>query len=312
MKEDGQGRTTTYPLPSFTCTIAATPTWKFLAMPIQTPFKTVSEELLAEYLDGHQYDWDYEPPIAGKSKVPDFRVRRGALGLLCDVKERSPKTAPPGARAFDPIKCGRKLIESGRDKFVEFDDRLCALVVFNNGDCDTRLDPTCIFGAMLGRPGFSWGVDTRTGRGVPGSAHGVFLERDGKMVSHYRPFTPRASTSNISSVIALSQYRVPNPLFEEAFDEKSAEFLNRLGRELTFGEECELRYSLIENSIPMTLKDVARVVVCVNPFARHPLPDQLFNGPYDERWSIVDGQLRRVFAGGQLKAASLSGGSASG
>ena len=49
-----------------------------------------------------------------------------------------------------------------------------------------------------------------------------------------------------------------------------------------------------------TLRQIPRVVVCVNPFARHPLPENAFNGPYDERWALLDGALTRVHAGSQL------------
>jgi hypothetical protein len=273
-------------------------------MSIRTPFRTVSEELFADYLDGLEYEWEYEPPIAGRSKVPDFRVRRASLEFLCEVKERSPKAPPPGARMYDPIEGGRKLIEAGRNKFGEFDEHLCALVVFNNCDFDTRLDPICIFGAMLGRLGMEWGFDSVAARVVPGTARNVFLERDGKMISHYDPFEPRAATANISSVVALGTYRVPNPAFECEFERESEKLKRQQRRDLTPGEKFELRYSILTKPIPMTLREVPRVVVCTNPFARHALPDELFCGQYDERWSIVDGQLRRVFAGCELETST--------
>jgi hypothetical protein len=51
----------------------------------------------------------------------------------------------------------------------------------------------------------------------------------------------------------------------------------------------------------MTLRETPKVVVCINPFARHPLPDRLFDGPYDERWAIQNGTSQQVFAGAELK-----------
>lgn len=39
------------------------------------------------------------------------------------------------------------------------------------------------------------------------------------------------------------------------------------------------------------------VVVWENPFARIPLPKNILCGPYDERWSVDDGHLYRVYTG---------------
>lgn len=261
-------------------------------------FKTVSEQCFADYLDEYGYDWEYEPQFPGKSKKPDFRVRRDAIECLLDVKERSPKHAPPGARNFDPIKGVRKKIEEGREKFKAFGDHLCGLVLYNNGDCDTRFNPWCIFGAMLGDPGLTVPFDVKAGTLDVESAQSEFLPRGGKMIRHYTPLVPHESTMNISAVIVPSLYGVPNPEFDRAVQNEIDRRQDHLGRSLHADERAVVVWE-VGPGVPPTLKRVPRVVVCTNPFAR-PFPDSIFDSPYDERWAIHNDSLERVFAGSQV------------
>jgi hypothetical protein len=268
-------------------------------------FVTFSEKLFASYLNEFGYKWSYEQLFSGKVKVPDFLITRDEIDCLCDVKERSQKPLPPpGARCFDPIKGIRKLIEKGREKFREYNDHSCALVLFNNGDCDTRLDnPVFIFGAMLGEPGFKLDFDPNTCTLVDGSARNVFLNHGGKMVQHYTPLEPSDSTKCISAVVAMTTSRPANPEFNrlKKIECQSAE--TRLGRNLCVEEEMEIEYSLL-HSTPARLNEVTRLIVCINPFARLPLSESLFNGPYDERWAMANWTLTRIFAGSELGSLS--------
>jgi hypothetical protein len=265
--------------------------------------RTHSERLFAKYLYDFKYKWEYEQPSTGRAKVPDFLVERGEARCLCDVKERSPKLPPPGARCFDPIKGIRKLIENGREKFREYDNQPCALVLFNNGDCDTRLDPVNIYGAMLGEPGCQFDFDFKTCTLDPDSARNVFLDRGGKMVRHYAPLEPHNSTRHISAIVAMTTSRPSNPKFKVARERECRSEAIRLGKELSAEQELEIVYSLLQTT-PATLDEVTRLTVCINPFALHPLSDSLFDGPYDERWAIVDGTLTKVFAGTEIDALS--------
>jgi len=262
-------------------------------------FRTESERLFAAYLDKAHYQWAYEVPIDGRSKIPDFQVSRGNAECLCDVKERAPKSAPPGARHFDPIKGIRKLIESGRQKFAEFDEYPCALILYNNGDCDTRLDPLCIFGAMLGEPGMQFAFDTSSATINADSATNVFLPRGGKMIKHYDPVEPHDSTKAISAVVALTTCRPPNPVYEKVVHAKCHSLEQERGRQLTTGERLSVQFDVLQLQ-PATLGEFLRLTVCLNPLATHALSDDLFNGPYDERWSMIDGTMTRIFEGESL------------
>lgn len=269
-------------------------------MSAHTNFKTVSEQLFGCYLDENGYRWTYEPQIEDKRKKPDFLACRDGIEFLCDTKKRSPKTVPSEFRPFDPIKPVRQLIRAGRRKFKEFTERLCILVVYNNGDGDARLYPIEVFGAMLGDPGLTLDFDPESGTCDPHSTQSVFLERGGGMIRHYEPLEPHDSAENLSAVVALTSCRVPNPEFQRASAEEERIERQKKGQDLTAREELDIAYKLVQ-SMPMNLRETPKVVVCINPFARHPLPDNLFDGPYDERWAIQDGELQQVFAGTELE-----------
>jgi hypothetical protein len=155
---------------------------------------------------------------------------------------------------------------------------------------------------MLGNPGIEFAFDPSAGKADVNSATNVFLPRGGKMVRHYEPFEPYESTRNLSAVIALTTHRIPNPEFARIFKEKRKAEEMRLGTRLTAGQRFGIRYSLLQ-SIPMTLGEASKLTVCLNPLALHPLPDSLFDGPFDERWAMVDGRLTCVFKGHKLSGA---------
>ncbi len=203
------------------------------------------------------------------------------------------------ARHFNPVEQARHLIHQGRRKFKDFDCHLCALIIYNKGHRDVQLDPHTIFGAMLGDPGFTLSLDTATGRADPTTLQNEFLPRGGKMIRKYDPLTPSKSLRNISAVVALERYRIQNPAFAPAHDEQVRRQTVELGRPLTTEERLAIDCSLIEGGTKLTLGETWGLTVCTNPFANIPFPDDLFVGPYDARWSMLNGVMTRVFAGEQ-------------
>jgi hypothetical protein len=285
-----------------------------------TDFDTVSEQYFAEYLDSAKYRWDRHPPIPGQSKIPDFGFDHRGVRVLSDVKERTPSkeqleetqreidAAIAGerhstARHFNPVEQVRHLINQGRRKFKNFDGHLCALIIYNNGHRDVRLDPYIIFGAMLGNPGFTLSLNTETGRADHTTLKSGFLPRGGEMVRKYDPLTPSKSLRNISAVVALEPYRVPNPAFAQAREEEIRRLTDKFSRHLSDDERAGIIGTLFfDYGMKASLGDTWGLTVCTNPFANIPLPDDLFAGPYDTCWSIVDGVMTRVFAGEQRVA----------
>jgi hypothetical protein len=270
-----------------------------------TDFDTVSEHYFAEYLDSTKYRWDRHPAIPGQSKIPDFGFDHRGVRVLSDVKERTPSkeqleetqrvidAAIAGerhstARHFNPVEQVRHLINQGRRKFKDFDGHLCALIIYNNGHRDVRLDPYIIFGAMLGNPGFTISLNTETGRTDPTTLKSGFLPRGGEMVRKYDPLTP-------------------NPAFAQAREEEIRRLTDQFGRPLSDEERAGIIGTLFfDLEMKASLGDTWGLTVCTNPFANIPLPDDLFAGPYDARWSMVDGVMTRVFAGEQRVAVDES------
>ena len=121
------------------------------------------------------------------------------------------------------------------------------------------------------------------------------------MIRHYEPLEPHDSSTNISSIVIPRHLRPLNPEFSDAYEREAKRQRIHRGRELSLDESLDIKTQMIwDGSIPMRLAEETGVVVYINPFARHALPDSFFNGPYDERWSIENGTLQRVFAGSDL------------
>src|SRR5215469_401266 len=165
--------------------------------------KNVSEVEFEKYLASQDLnDWDYEPEISGKNQRPDYRLRYAATDLFLEVKEfrQGPKQQPPQGGAYDPYTAIREKIDSAREKFKNFKEQCCSLVLFNVDAWLVHLDDFWIIaGAMLGDLGFSFPVDMETGSAV-GEPTWAFLKR-GKMID-YKHLRPQNTT--ISALIALT------------------------------------------------------------------------------------------------------------
>ena len=155
---------------------------------------------------------------------------------------------------------------------------------------------------MLGDPGFQANLNVETGIIDHSSLRSSFLPRGGAMIRKYNPLTPSKSLKNISAVLALEQYRIPNPLFATEFNGEAHRRATRLRRQLTAHERAEVSHSLISGGVRYTLGETYGLTVCNNPFANIPLPDSLFNGAFDVRWSILNDELTPVFFGEQRLA----------
>jgi hypothetical protein len=270
-------------------------------MAAQVQFMNISEELFASYLDAAKYPWDYEQAIQGQTKKPDFRIRHTGVELLCDVKQRNATELPEGGGNANPVRRVRELLNKGIKKFKGFDDHLCAVVVYNDCDWQTSLYPFVIFGAMLGDPGIQLDFSPETGTLDPDSAQNVFLRRHGKFIRHYEPLDVYDTPRNISAVIALETEVPKNPVFAQAEAQEVRRRTIELGKPLNGDDRIAIVCGLTRQ-MRATLPQIQKVTVCLNPFARHPLPDDLFIGDYDQRWAIVGDTMQRVFAGTKVES----------
>ncbi len=251
--------------------------------------KNNSEQLFADYLTRHEYTWEYEPDVEGKVKKPDFRAWWSGSPYYFEVKERAPAELPNSAGAINPYKGIRRLIDKARKKLNEFNDRPCALVIYNDGDFRTPMRVRDVFGAMLGDLGFT--LDLATSK-----TQSVFLPQGGSMV---RYANDTFQNTTISAVLVLREVTLRNADFERRIREEAEKQGREKGRELLPEERAELQLDI---GLKMQVKHehAPRVIVCENPGAARPLSGKLFAGPFDERYGLVDDRMAKIYQGDRV------------
>jgi hypothetical protein len=262
----------------------------------EEPLKTESEVLLEEYLRAHGLtDFEFEPTVAGTGKKPDYILRVGDLKILLEVKEfkATPEDFRLGGGYYDPYGPIREKIKAARKKFKDMEQHCCCLVLHNQEKPLVSLEWQLVMAAMLGDLGFSFPVDTRTGRGDATKLEQTTLGR-GEMHKH-RGTTPiAAENTTISAIIVVERYRIGEKRFRLFVHEKEQE----LGRELDIEEYLCLAEDSAGTERDLSLNRI-RLRVHENPYARVPLTRALFTGPFDERFGKFEdsGRCGRVYVG---------------
>lgn len=236
--------------------------------------RTPGEVLFEKYLHSQGIQFEFEKEHAGKSKRPDYTISWEDQTVVFDVKDFDPPdTFPSGFGQFDPYPPIREKIDQGRDKFKQFKEHCCVLVLYNAGRPLILIENSDIMlGAMYGDSGFTFPVNRVTGVGDTSQLKQAFLGR-GKMI---RPNWSQAQNTTLSAIITLVKIR--------------AHFLRLLdlvrenpGRTIE-DHEAEIR-SRIANFDPAS--EVPRVIVWYNAVAHVPFPPSLFRGVYDTHFGIV-------------------------
>jgi hypothetical protein len=282
---------------------------------ISAEYKTVSEGYFAAYLESAQYMASYEPDMKGQTTKPDFVFEYEGMQVICDVKERMPsveqiaaeqlelESTPTGtlsrsrARSFDPVGEIRYLINEKRKKFKGYNDHLCALIFYNNGNRDVRFHPPFLFSAMIGDLGFRASISREIGVVDRRTIRDVFLDRGGSMIKSYRTGAYHESLRNISAICALESFEVANPEYIAALELEIQRRSGHLKRNLSGKERAGIVIDLITSGVRRTNGRSWGLTVCLNPIARVRFPDNVFNGPYDEHWELVGERPKRIIAG---------------
>jgi hypothetical protein len=238
---------------------------------------TTGEILFEDYLKEMQYPYEFEKEFPGRSKRPDYTVTKDGT-FLFDVKDFI-ENMPLGASCYDPYPRIREKIDEGREKFKQFKEFPCAVVLQNNGNIFVHLDrPHVVLGAMYGDAGFK--VPIWLGNGAPPTepppVTQAFLGR-GKMV--------RGSTQQNTTISALITLR--NVIVGWLRYKKMLKEFPKLSIDETLEAAAERyeNFSLDEEHLG--------VIVWENAVARIPLSRELFTGDYDLRWG-VEGQDQTV------------------
>jgi predicted nucleotidyltransferase len=261
--------------------------------------KTESELLFEKYLkEQAEVCFEYEPSIPGKKRKPDYHVRWSDHKVIVEVKELHARRAlPTGAASFDPYGHIRKAIEKAREKFREYKEHCCVLLIHNVDDWEFRDSPDVVLGAMLGDFGMRIPFDPKRGELLADGAHSAFLER-GKMVA---PKSREPQNRTISAIVILSDFTIPNPEFKQEYERRVEQRRREIKGDLPVEESVRIRMDLYKDLRP-TLGQALQLKVFENPLASIELEEAVFKGDYDARYRFNNrlGKIERTFAGQRL------------
>jgi hypothetical protein len=259
---------------------------------------TESENLFEEYLTAHGFGkWDHEVPVEGKKKTPDYLLEHGGSKYIFEVKEFDAPLPGLGPSVYDPYRPIRAKVNEATRQFKEYKEFSCSVVLANPKMSFVQLGDWCaIVGAMLGNVGFRIPVNTVTGTANPDRIEPAYLG-GGKMIDQ-KPRKPQNTT--VSAVIVLGTYPLRRNLIRVKVKEREAV----LGRRVTFEEHMAIDEATVDSA---NMRKV-RVVVYDNPYARLPLTQEMFRGPFDERFGIQSGgdSIVRTFIGSERLRVELA------
>ena len=254
--------------------------------------RNISELLFEEYAKEYNLGpMEYEPPFPGSSRRVDYRVSHPKYPLWFEVKEfaADPHLIASGGGAFDPHVGIRAKISKATEKFRDYDNECCSLVLFNEElNLVDICTPRIVLGAMLGSVAFSIPMNLTTGEQA-GPITNVFTE--GGRLIHPRLKKPQNTT--ISSVIALERLATGQSELQIAVERREV----AEERVLSF----EDYWQMVEKNPQAYARRVLRTIVYENPHAKKQLPRDIFTGPFDERWGGEGKLITQVFIGSGLK-----------
>ena len=257
---------------------------------------TEGDRVFASYLDSQGLPYDFEQPVAGTTKRPDFRIVLNGESSLFEVKQfdSSPEDDRGGFGHFDMYGPLREKINAAGKKFKGLKGTApCSLVLYNNGKPFVFLGASQVYGAMLGDVSATFPIDPKTGRGDASQLKWEF-RRGGKM-RWYKPGTNetlRAINTTISSIIVIDTIDIGQRRFGIAARRRESELEQDLS-----AEELEAR----RDADPGIRETARRIRVFENLARSKPLSEAFGRGPWDERWGRDGDHLGRLFIGAEVK-----------
>jgi hypothetical protein len=238
-----------------------------------------AESVFEDYLDLQNLSWEYEA-LPG-TKKPDYLIHHAEGDCVVEVKTIGDPDPRP-QHGFEPDRPVRRKIRKARKQLGEYKNFSCSLAVFSESMFGPH-DPSVILAAAFG-PGFvEAGRDH--GRIDPRPSFYRF-SRKSELPSHLQflsdPTLSPAVNRTFSALILLGHH---------ALDELHLEVWRRLYAKQESGEAVEPgdQFRLLSElgstfERPRMRTPTPRVVVIENRYARIPFPNDLFRGPYDQRW----------------------------
>jgi excisionase family DNA binding protein len=254
--------------------------------------QNISELLFEQYLAEQRLGKaDHEPEFPGATKRIDYRLQHNGKHLWFEVKEFADDMSlfsDTSGGSYNPYAGIRLKIDQAKEKFRDYKGECCSLVLFNEGANLAHIDsPNIVMGAMLGNLSFRVPIDIET-RKQAGPIKNFFGD-GGKMI---QPHTKTPQNTTISAMIALERLPVGQ---RECRIRMAREELN-VSYQLSWDEIFEMS----NPTCPAEERLVLRTTVYENPYARIPLPADIFCGPFDERWGPQDGSIVSKYIGPEL------------
>jgi len=235
---------------------------------------TVSEQVVEDYLASQGIP--FEPIPRSHFPTPDYRLLAKPEPVIVEVKEfgQSGKQREGG---YCPVPFVRAKFEACWKQFEQYGDQACCLMLYNAGSTTVFLQPELILCAMFGEYRQRLGPDSY---GFSGTA----------------AIGPDKNT-RVSGVAAFLPLRVDHGCIEAG--RRVFQLTDGLSRDLSDDEAFQVHR---ETAHFGQFEFVVRAVVVENPFARKQLPQNIFNGPFDERWArLEDGSVRIKHSGARIK-----------
>lgn len=255
-----------------------------------------SELFFDQYLTERGYTFESQPGIPpGKTKKLEDRVSFDGADVYFEVKEFDEgDTLLDGA--FDPYKRIYTKLKDSWAQLNDYREYSCSVVLYNGGAAPVYLEPEFVLGAMLGTLSYVTGEDGNVIQKFFNDPKNTGF-KTGRMID-YEKMEPRYT--QFSSVIVLEKFPIGQVKFSSLYDEREQH--REKGSSTVENAVDTFKYIQTLTAGGFNLEEtVLRVVVYENPYASIPLPQGLFQGPYDERWGEIEtGKVGQLFAGAKL------------
>jgi hypothetical protein len=242
--------------------------------------RTEGERQFERYLQSAHYSYEFEKSYPGRAKKPDYTVNANQV-FLADVKDFDQFLPNLGVQQVDVHFRIREKIQAGYKKFKEYKDFSCCVVLQNNGNAHVPSEaPHVVLGCMYGTVAFR--VPIFLGDGPPPAdeppAPTPVFTGDAQMTA--------TKNTTISALLSLREVGV---------GVRRARKIRKERKGMSVDDSIAIATQRFEDFDYREMQ--LGVIVWENCHARLPLSRELFTGPYDERYGLMDGDIQRIFCG---------------
>jgi hypothetical protein len=259
--------------------------------------KTRAEIVFEKYLSQRGLRFEHEA-VSGRKK-PDYLIHGPSGDCIVEVKQiEDPDPRPSGG--FNPDRPVRAKIKRARRQLGEYKQLPCSLAIYSESMFGPY-DPAIMLSAAFG-PGYQQAGHDYSKIDPNPSFYRFCKKSELPPDKHFLAkamLSPVANTT-FSALIMLTHYQL---------SELRLEVWRRLYAMQEAGKPVETndQFRLLSELAPTLQESVrfpgtVRVIVAENRHARIPFPEDLFRGPFDQRWAWQDDWCGPMWIGATLEA----------